>query len=73
MEKEGDRSLFFVHGSRFTVLKRTGNREQGTGNGERGAGNGERGAGKLEEALRREIGVLSRDDQWDAYGLKRVW
>jgi PIN domain nuclease of toxin-antitoxin system len=27
----------------------------------------------ISQALRRQIGVLSRDDQWDAYGLKRVW
>jgi PIN domain nuclease of toxin-antitoxin system len=27
----------------------------------------------ISQALRRQIGVLSRDDQWDPYGLKRVW
>ena len=27
----------------------------------------------ISQALRRRIGVLSRDDQWDAYGVERVW
>jgi PIN domain nuclease of toxin-antitoxin system len=27
----------------------------------------------ISQALRRQIGVLSRDDQWDAYRLNRVW
>jgi PIN domain nuclease of toxin-antitoxin system len=27
----------------------------------------------ISQALRRRIGVLSRDDQWDAYGMERVW
>ena len=27
----------------------------------------------ISQALRRRIGVLSRDEQWDAYGVERVW
>jgi PIN domain nuclease of toxin-antitoxin system len=27
----------------------------------------------ISQSLRRRIGVLSRDDQWDAYGVERVW
>jgi PIN domain nuclease of toxin-antitoxin system len=27
----------------------------------------------ISQALRRRIGVLSRDDQWDAYGVNRAW
>jgi PIN domain nuclease of toxin-antitoxin system len=27
----------------------------------------------ISQVLRRRIGVLSRDEQWDAYGVERVW